>query len=446
MIILPPEERKPSRVLKWTFRLLMGCIVLFCLFLFMLKILSGTSESHRRGLEQAMSDIFKSKVTIGTLKTFNIFPQFLIEMDHLRAQGVGGMVFDAASVRLAFSFGDIFFKRDNLEDILITNLAFAPGVIGEEGLLLESVRIEPESALKQPAVHMQGLYGSRPFVVDFGIKQVAGVGRPRYEIPQKNPFRIVSGPFQFSAVYQLDSSNQPSMEQAVLTLNDKQIADGRVVVLRDGQTTRFESHFKSGDSAGTLTTGLNGQDWLWKFDTLDLADVYGEASLRTLITKAWREMPEGKSAAQPLTSSPPSLIEIVLRKLSGAVTAEDVHGRFVVSDEAMTGWVVGKVTSMPHKPEAGSLDCALIDLKAAGDRLKADAVPLHFGATALKGTFSYDRESGAASFGVDRKAGAADSLFGLKPDAFLMHQNELHLEESPACSRLLGAEVKKDAP
>lgn len=444
MIILPEEDRKPSRILKWTFRLLMAFVVLFCTFLFMLNILSGTSEAHRRGLEQAMSDVFKSHVTIGQLKTFNLFPQFVIEMQDVRGQRPGEGAFRIEDIMLAFSFSDLLFKRNNIEDVRIKNLEFSPGVIGDHPLQISSLVIEPDSALKQPAFHILGRYGSMPLDVLFGIKRTATAPRASYEIEAVNPVILTSGPFVLTAVYKQTDKREPLLADAVLTLHEKKVAEGSILADEDNDKIKFKTSFLIGKSQGTVTTALGSPDQDWDFEMVALDDIMGANPVWAEISAAWRETTRKSPEALQVTQAP-SALAVTIKTLEGSVSGTDLQGRFVSTHDGVTGWWTGTLSSLPATKQdqsaSGQVTCALVDLVAQIDVLQTDVMVVVLGDKTLKASVSVNPYGGKVTAKIDKVSANKASLFGLKPDAFLAHKDTLHLVDAPACLDLLGQKV-----
>jgi hypothetical protein len=210
---------------KWIFRLLVLIAVLGALALFGLQIASGTSDSHKRGLEQAFSQIFGGEATFGTLKTFNLFPQFSIEVEKLQVMGIknaGNMTAD----NLLISFGpiDLITKARIIENFHLKNFVATEGVFTPLALHLSDVGIYPNEKKDAANLTLSGTYGDHDLKGQFAMDMKAGL-RAKYSFKEDNDFAINLGSVQISGLFSPYTANGAVMHNIKMFAQQK---DGRV--------------------------------------------------------------------------------------------------------------------------------------------------------------------------------------------------------------------------
>lgn len=112
-----------SSLTTWTIRILLVLIAVICVALLILSNMGGTSEQHKKGLEQAFSEYLKADVEIKSIEEFNVMPQF-----SLKLEGVHGIFKDtknefmADELRIAFGLWDLTVGSRKIEDFQLKNL------------------------------------------------------------------------------------------------------------------------------------------------------------------------------------------------------------------------------------------------------------------------------------------------------------------------------------
>lgn len=186
---------------KWFFRLLVLLATVVALALFALQILSGTSETHKRGLEQAFSEIFKGDAKFGTLKTFNLFPQFALEIEKLQIAGINNLG-NLTADHFLISFGsiDLATKNRQIENFQAKNLYISEGVFTPLTLQLDDIGLHATDKADAGKLSFKGKYGTQDLTGEFMMGMKSGV-RPKYFFNGQNPFAMNVGFSQLSGVF-----------------------------------------------------------------------------------------------------------------------------------------------------------------------------------------------------------------------------------------------------
>lgn len=144
---------------KWLFRLLVLCVTMIAFALFALNVVSGTSDTQKRGLEQAFSRIFEGNASFGTLKAFQIFPQLMISVGDLSVSRTSGGKILLDEVDIGFSFTDIIFKTRRIEKLHLKNLHVDAGTYLPMTLVLDEASIYKGDTNDTGKFMFQGRYG-----------------------------------------------------------------------------------------------------------------------------------------------------------------------------------------------------------------------------------------------------------------------------------------------
>lgn len=202
---------------KWILRLLTFFAVICAFSLFSLKIVSGTGSSQKTGLEQAFSQMFRGEAKFESLKTFNIFPQFALEIEKLTISGIKdskGMTAD--SLAIAFGPIDLIVKNRVIENFHLKNLIMAEGVFTPLELKLNDAGIYGDETKNTAQFKFTGQYGQQDLAgqIDMAMKSSF---RPKYFFEEKNDFVITMGATQLSGKF--SPTNQESGEITDLYLS-----------------------------------------------------------------------------------------------------------------------------------------------------------------------------------------------------------------------------------
>lgn len=161
------EYKKPTlfgRIMKWAFRLL---IVLICLVLFFvgsLNLLQGTGEPQRNGLASALGELIGMNAEIGSLESFELFPQLIIDARNIRFEDKETSKPQILLSDFHFSGpGSIVFTKSNIfNEVMLDNLRFLNN--GVTSLSVDRAEVKEEGD-EHNYFHFSGNYGGEPFDV-----------------------------------------------------------------------------------------------------------------------------------------------------------------------------------------------------------------------------------------------------------------------------------------
>ncbi len=152
------KKSRLSSVTTWMLRLLLVAIILLGAGLIMLSNLAGTSEQHRRGLEQAFSDTLRADVTIQKIDEFKILPQLSIKAQGLRAVLRNSEnEFMADKVDIGFGLFDLALGRRRIENFRLENFRFSAN--SEYDLKIEKSSIDDT----KPSLLIEGVFEAQKF-------------------------------------------------------------------------------------------------------------------------------------------------------------------------------------------------------------------------------------------------------------------------------------------
>lgn len=186
---------------KWILRLLIVLLVAMCFFLFALKIVSGTGDAQKRGLEQAFSEIFQGQASFGQLRAFNIFPQLSLGIDKFvisNIQGRGELFVNR--VDLAFGPMDVLAKRRKIEAFHVEGLEASEGLYTPLSLSLTDAGIYKGAQEGGAVFSFSGMYGTQALKGSVDMVSEGGM-RPKYAFGAHNPFTVNIGAVQITGVF-----------------------------------------------------------------------------------------------------------------------------------------------------------------------------------------------------------------------------------------------------
>ena len=249
---------------KWILRILITVAVLGALALFGLQIVSGTSESHKRGLEQAFSQIFGGQAIFGELKTFNLFPQFTIAIEDLqisRVNETGSM--SADQVLIAFGPLDLLLKNRVIEDFHLKNFKIGEGVYTPLNIHLTDAGIYPNEKKDAANFILTGTYGPHELKGQFAMEMASGM-RPKYSFTETGEFAMNLGAVQISGIFNPYGETGAAFSKLTLFAQQK---DGRIeCTLPPEKTVALQAFFK--DVLGQIVTIQSPSDLTKLCDTL----------------------------------------------------------------------------------------------------------------------------------------------------------------------------------
>ena len=203
----------------WIIRILLILVALIALSLLALSNIGGTSESHKKGLEQAFSDFLKADVQIGKIDEFNILPQLSFKL-----AGVKGVFADSKNefmvdrLDIAFGFWDLAMGNGRIEGFQLKNLRFSKDSAYD--FKLETAGIEKS---KDASFAFQGEFGGEAFDARIPLK-TDDSARPSYSFDQKN---IVTGHYGRLA---LKADIIRSMEATAPVIENLELSQSGIVV------------------------------------------------------------------------------------------------------------------------------------------------------------------------------------------------------------------------
>jgi hypothetical protein len=404
--------------------------------LFALKILSGTTDAHRHGLEQALSDTFRHKIQIAHLKAFNIFPQFFVEIEAMQGEGATGQrIFSAEKVRVAFTFMDLLRKKGTFEDIKITDLRFDPGAFGQQELVIATADIVPASESAPAHLKMQGDYGGIPFSGTIELFSVPGRRRPAYKLGTDNSLDLRLGDFHLKGKLLQNRDGFPTIREARLDLNGKEIATGQIMLKPVSEKFAIHVEFRTGQSAGTVVhvPAENRQDW--NFETLALNDVTRDQPVWAEVGKEWHDVLRPGSVQ---TDKGLKIISVAIKKLTGDISGDNLKGRFISDSGQTAGWWQGALSLIPAKdkiPGSGQVECGLVRLVPKGDTWVSDVLLTKIDSVTIKSDLSVHEYTGKVNFQTDRVA-SGPAVFNADLSPFITHKDEL--KPGAGCSQFPG--------
>lgn len=186
---------------KWTLRVLIALVVMACMGLLMVKIVSGTGEPQQKGLEQTFSKIFGGEARFGKLLTFNLFPQFTVDINALEISGIHGTgQARADEFRVGFGAIDLITKNRKIEKFFLKNLYMGDGVYFPVALDLAEAGIFAGDAKDTGKFAFSGTFGDMPLKGEVAMVMEDGYQR-KFHFADENPFVINIGSIQLSGQY-----------------------------------------------------------------------------------------------------------------------------------------------------------------------------------------------------------------------------------------------------
>lgn len=364
---LPPEEKKPrSRAMRWTFRLIITGIIIFLAFLFVVNTISGTGDMQRSGLQQALSDVTGTKVSITKLTRFNVFPQFAIGFEGI--DGVGASAdtgFSVGEFTYAKSFGDWFFNNETaIQTLSIAQLRTNAGVIGPQIFEITKAEIIPAADKEQPYLKAEGLYGVQKFSARFDLTQTQFGMIPNYEIGTGKKFEVQLGDFNVTGKL-LYKKKEVKLQDVTLRINDSAPVTGDVSVRAVDRNMTVTVNFTARESAGQLIWTPKKRLQEWKFSRLHFDQIVGNGPLWHDIRTSWEELVPPVSEKHDAATEPARAL-VTVDKLEGALTGDQLKGEFLFKAEGILGLWQGNLG------DQGRIECGVLDKRAVAFKAEAD--------------------------------------------------------------------------
>ncbi len=187
---------------KWILRTLVFVVVLIGLFLAALNLLSGTGESQKRALEQAVSGVFQGQASLGKLTKFTIFPHLTIAAQELVVASAERGNIAADEAEISFGFFDILFSRRTIEKFHLANISVSGAGYLPQPLSIIQADILPGPIDKPETARFEarGTYAGQPLTVTFDMESIPDTP-PRYRFREENAFMIDISGIQVSGIF-----------------------------------------------------------------------------------------------------------------------------------------------------------------------------------------------------------------------------------------------------
>lgn len=214
---------KHPQIGNWILRLLIIIVVVMGGGMLVLGLVSGTGESQKNGLEQALARALDAKTTIGTLKEFNIVPQFSIAAENITAQiNTGNKQISLGYGRIAFGFFDILTSQRTIEDIQLRDLKSEGGVWGPYPLTIDSLKISENAAFSSPRLSFSGTYGPEAMTGWIGMKKEVNWLRPSFRFSEENATELHFGNVSLTGTFRPYGGSGQKIENARMTIGKTQ--------------------------------------------------------------------------------------------------------------------------------------------------------------------------------------------------------------------------------
>lgn len=222
-------KNRVSSWTSWIIRILLAVIFLIVISLLIFSNMGGTSEHHKKGLEQAFSDSLGADVEIVRIEEFNIMPQLSLKMG-----GVHGVLRDTKNefmvdkLEIAFGLWDLATGHARIENFQLNNFRFSKDSAYDFKIIHAGIE-----ATKEPSFSAIGEYGGQSFDVKMPLLY-KNEARPSYYFGDKNSFTGHYGSLDIKGdVIPSNQKDAGIVENVELLQSDQVIAKGHGV--RDGK-------------------------------------------------------------------------------------------------------------------------------------------------------------------------------------------------------------------
>ena len=212
-----------SKTTTWILRILLFIVIIFGLILFALSFMAGTSESHRKGLEQAFSDFLKADIEIGRLEQFNILPQLVF-----KTSDIHGTFHDTKNeflvdhLEVAFGLTDLMQGKSRIENFQLQNLRFANAAALDLRMHYAGI----EKVNKEVLFSARGNYQKNEFSISVPIQEIKG-GRPSYQFSDAAPVKGRFGSLDIQAEMQTPEKGKTRVfRNVIFSKNGKTLMTG----------------------------------------------------------------------------------------------------------------------------------------------------------------------------------------------------------------------------
>ena len=171
-----------------------------------LQLVSGNGESQKKGLENAFSLTLQGTAQIKVLHSFNLMPQFNINLEGLDVSGMpqGGTI-TADKLHVAFGLIDLSRGTRKIEIFTAQNMVIGKGVLADAPITIQTAQIGPPVAGKN-ADEKRGIFALKGKIAESTltaeVTMLAYDGtRPSYSLDEENVFTITVGQVTAKGIY-----------------------------------------------------------------------------------------------------------------------------------------------------------------------------------------------------------------------------------------------------
>lgn len=210
---------KRPQIGNWILRLLITIVVVMGGCMLMLGLISGTGDAQKHGLEQALARPLDAKATIGTLKEFNIAPQFSVAAENITAQtNKGNKQISLAYGRIAFGLFDILTSKRTIEYIELKDLKSDGDVWGPHPLTMSLLKIDDSDSSRPPRLTFNGTYGTETMAGWIEMEKEVNWSRPSFHFTEKNNMEMHLGNITVTGNFKPYGGHGQKIEDAKITI------------------------------------------------------------------------------------------------------------------------------------------------------------------------------------------------------------------------------------
>lgn len=216
--------RRWGKVLLWVALIIAG---LFGVILLVLGNVGGNGDFYRQTIERMAADMTGYDAHVQTLNNMRFFPTIIFDFEGLTLENTAGEnVATIGAFRSAVSYWDAVFETGRIRDVMIRDVAVAPGAFGSgPGFTVEVLRILPEDE----ALQARGVYKAMPFDISVPLARSGSMYKPGFSLAETGPVALNLADISLQA--EIRRLQEPGVmaaqfEDAVIGLKDEPVLKG----------------------------------------------------------------------------------------------------------------------------------------------------------------------------------------------------------------------------
>lgn len=230
---------KRPQVGNWILRLLVTIVVVMGGGMLVLGLVSGVGEPQRHGLEQALARALDAKATIGTLKEFNIAPQFSVAAENITAQtNKANKQISLGYGRIAFGLLDILTSKRTIEDIELRDLKSDGEIWGPHPVTLSLLKIDDSDLARKPRLTFSGTYGTETMNGWIEMEKEINWSRPSFHFTEQNNMEMHLGNITITGNFKPYGGHGQKIEDAKIIIG-KTECSAKTLAIQDLTTEIF---------------------------------------------------------------------------------------------------------------------------------------------------------------------------------------------------------------